>query len=47
LDSVDVLTQSIAPTPDDNYRDCNLGHDILDKFSGFMLNFRDMAFALR
>jgi aspartyl protease len=47
LDSVDVLTRSIAHGADDDYRDCNLGHDILDKFSGFILNFRDMAFVLR
>ncbi|MGH9424068.1 MAG: retropepsin-like aspartic protease, partial [Thermoanaerobaculia bacterium] len=47
MDSVDVLPKSIVSDPADNYLDCNIGHDILDSFSGFILNFRDMAFLLR
>ncbi len=46
MDSVDVLPNSIVSDPADNYLDCNIGHDILDTFSGFILNFRDMAFIL-
>jgi len=46
MDSVDVLPNSIVSDPADNYLDCNIGHDILDSFSGFILNFRDMAFVL-
>jgi hypothetical protein len=47
LDSVDVLEQSIVRAEPENYLDCNLGHDVLDAFSGYILNFRDMAFLLR
>ena len=47
LDSVDVLLQSIVPVASENYLDCNIGHDVLDKFSRYVLNFRDMAFLLR
>ena len=46
MDSVDVLLNSIVSDPADNYLDCNIGHDILDSFAGFTLNFRDMAFEL-
>lgn len=47
MDSVDVLPGSIRSNDADNYLDCNIGHDILDSFSGFVLNFRDMAFVLQ
>lgn len=46
-DSLDVLTQSIARSESENYLDCNIGRDILDSFSMYILNFRDMAFLLR
>jgi hypothetical protein len=46
LDSADVLTQSIVPNEDANYLDCNIGHDVLDAFSSYVLNFRDMVFLL-
>jgi len=47
LDSAAVLTRSIARDARDNYRDCNVGHDVFDAFSSLILNFRDMAFVLR
>lgn len=47
LDSAAVLTKSIAQDAHDNYRDCNVGHDVFDAFSSLILNFRDMAFVLR
>jgi hypothetical protein len=46
LDSVDVIPQSIAPTSE-NYLDCNIGKDILQQFSRYVLDFRDMTFLLR
>jgi predicted aspartyl protease len=47
LDSADVLPQSIVRDASENYLDCNLGHDVLDAFRSYVLNFRDMAFVLR
>ena len=47
LDSTDVLTQPIVRETSENYLDCNVGHDVLDTFSGYVINFRDMAFLLR
>jgi len=47
LDSAAVLTKSIARDATENYRDCNVGHDVFDSFSALILNFRDMAFVLR
>lgn len=46
LDSVDVIPQSIAPASE-NYLDCNIGKDVLNEFSQYVLDFRDMAFLLR
>ena len=46
-DSLPVITRSITPTEADNYLFCNLGHDLLDRFSEMVLNFRDMSFLLR
>ena len=47
LDSVRVLPQSISANASGNYLDCNIGRDVLDAFSRYVLNFRDMAFVLR
>lgn len=47
VDSVDVLPQSIVRSEAENYLDCNIGRDILDSFSKYVLNFRNMAFLLR
>jgi hypothetical protein len=47
LDSVRVLPQSIPANASGNYLDCNIGRDVLDAFSRYVLNFRDMAFVLR
>jgi hypothetical protein len=47
LDSADVLTNRIARNASEDYRDCNLGHDLFDRFSAYVIDFRDMAFLLR
>lgn len=47
LAAVDVLTRSIAAGAAEDYLDCNVGHDVLDQFAGYAINFRDMAFVLR
>lgn len=47
LDSVAVLPQPIVHSEAENYLDCNIGRDILNSFSRYILNFRDMAFLLR
>jgi hypothetical protein len=47
LDSVDVLPESIVRDQAENFLDCNLGHDVLDAFASYVINFRDMAFLLR
>lgn len=47
LDSVDVLTQSVVQGSEDEYLDCNVGHDVLDRFPRYIVNFRDMVFLLR
>lgn len=47
LDSVDVLPNSIVRTPDENFLDCNIGHDVFDQFAHYVLNFHDMAFLLQ
>jgi hypothetical protein len=47
LDSLPVLLHSIVATASENYLDCNIGRDVLDAFSQYVLNFRDMAFVLQ
>lgn len=47
LTNADVLTRSIVEDPNDEYLDCNIGHDVFDQFSEYVFNFRDMAFLLR
>ena len=47
LDSVVVLTRSIASDERANYLDCNLGHDAFDRAGTLVVNFRDMAFVLQ
>lgn len=47
LDSVAVLPQSIVGSGPENYLDCNIGRDVLNSFSRYVLNFRDMAFLLQ
>lgn len=47
LDSVDVVLHTITRDAAKNYLDCNVGHDILDAFPSYVLNFRDMAFVLQ
>ena len=47
LDSADVLLQPIVPMASENYRDCNIGRDVLNAFSRYVLDFRDMTFLLR
>lgn len=47
LDSVDVVTRSLARTEEENYLDCNIGHDVLDAFARYTLNFRSMTFSLQ
>jgi hypothetical protein len=47
VDSVDVVTRSLARTDEENYLDCNVGHDVLDAYSTYTINFRSMAFLLR
>ena len=46
VDSIEVLVQSIVRDSAENYLDCNIGHDVLDAFPHYVLNFRDMAFLL-
>lgn len=47
IDSTSVLTRSIVQHEEDDYADCNLGHDVLDALHGYVIDFRDMAFLLR
>jgi predicted aspartyl protease len=47
LDSVDVVTRSLARTQDANFLDCNIGHDVLDAFPDYVINFRSMTFLLQ
>jgi Aspartyl protease len=47
LDAVDVLTRSVVSNERANYLDCNLGHDVFDRFSAFVVSFRHMAFLLQ
>lgn len=47
LDSADVLTRPIARDGSADYLDCNLGHDVLDAFAGYIINLRAMEFVLR
>jgi hypothetical protein len=46
LDSMDVVTRSLARTQDANHLDCNIGHDVLDAFPRYVVNFRSMTFVL-
>ncbi|MGE0440580.1 MAG: retropepsin-like aspartic protease [Gemmatimonadales bacterium] len=47
LPSAEVVLESIVRDPAENYLDCNVGHDILDAFSEYVINFRAMVFSLR
>jgi hypothetical protein len=47
IQTVDVLTVRITRMESENYLDCNIGRDVLDQFTEYILNFRDMAFLLR
>lgn len=47
LPRVFVHTSRITRTPEENYLDCNLGHDVLDAFSEYSIDFRRMNFRLR
>jgi hypothetical protein len=44
---LDVVLQPLVPHVEDNYLDCNIGRDLLDRYSELVLNFREMAFILR
>lgn len=45
LRDVDVYTRPIR-APEENYLFCNVGLDVLHKFSAYVINFRDMALVL-
>jgi hypothetical protein len=45
LQEVDVYTRPIR-APEENYLFCNIGLDVLHKFSAYVINFRDMALVL-
>ena len=45
LQNVDVYTRPIR-APEENYLFCNVGLDVLHKFSAYVINFRDMALVL-
>jgi len=47
LKTLDVLVHSIARDENEDYLDCNLGHDVFDQFGEMVVNFRDMAWLLR
>ncbi|MGE0440142.1 MAG: retropepsin-like aspartic protease [Gemmatimonadales bacterium] len=47
LEQAEILTRSITDRPAANFLDCNLGHDIFDRFGALIMNFEDMAFLLR
>jgi hypothetical protein len=47
IHSVDVITTRITRTEGQNYLDCNIGRDVLDQFTEYIINFRDMSFLLR
>lgn len=47
LPRVFVHTSRITRTAEENYLDCNLGHDVLDAFSEYAIDFRRMNFRLR
>ena len=47
LKTLDVLIHSIARDENEDYLDCNLGHDVFDQFDEMIVNFRDMAWLLR
>jgi predicted aspartyl protease len=47
LDSADVLTSPIVRNASENFLDCNIGRDVLDAFSRYVVNFRDMAVLLQ
>jgi hypothetical protein len=47
LKTLDVLLQRIVQGENDDYLDCNIGHDVFDVFTEMIVNFRDMAFVLR
>jgi hypothetical protein len=42
-----VITRSIVNSELENYVFCRAGHDILDAFAEYIVNFRDMSFLLR
>jgi hypothetical protein len=45
LQEVDIYTSPIR-APEDNYLFCNVGLDVLHKFSAYVINLRDMALVL-
>ncbi len=45
LRDVDVYLRPIRP-PKENYLYCNIGLDVLHRFSAYVVNFRDMALVL-
>lgn len=45
LRNVDVYTRPIR-APEENYLYCNVGLDVLHRFSAYVINFRDMALVL-
>lgn len=45
--SISVLTTSIVRAEADNFLDCNIGHDVFDAYTEYLLDFRAMRFALR
>ena len=47
LQDVALLTQPLVTDSDDNYLFCNVGQDVLQAFSEYTLDFRNMAFLLR
>jgi hypothetical protein len=47
IHSVDVITTRITRMDGQNYLDCNIGRDVLDQFTEYIINFRDMSFLLR
>jgi hypothetical protein len=42
-----VITRSIVNSEFENCLFCRVGHDILDAFAEYIINFRDMSFLLR
>jgi hypothetical protein len=47
LAEVPVITRSIVAREADNFFYCNLGHDVFDAFTEYVIDFREMSFVLR